>query len=231
MLALAGLAVSAAQAPDAGAASASAPQERPNSVLLFAGRMSTTDLATTLLLDARYTPVQDKISYDNDIVGVEYERDLLGAARDVRLRAEVGVAERYGHYLVCCLAVLPGDPRFYPDLTQRLAGRIYSTELWAGGKLRWENLRVGSQARFELAFTLGLSGVTRSIGRERQREIDDNGNAHLLYYLAPEVGLGLVALPDLELVFRVPHRSGGAKSLGHMEEGYNADVLGVRYRF
>jgi len=206
-----------------------APTSRPNSVLLFAGRLSTTDLASTMLFNLRYTPTQGKPSFDNDIVGLEYERDLLEVAHDVRLRAEGGVAERYGHYLVCCLQVPDNVP--HPDLTQRLNGRVYSTEAWLGGKIRWENFHLGHGIRLEIAGTIGLSGVTRTIGRERQREIDDGGNAHVQGYIAPELGVSIDSLPNFELVVRMPHRSGAAGTFGRMREAYNADVVGVRYYF
>lgn len=77
------------------------PYPRPNAILVFAGRMSTTDLATTMLFDIRYRPEQGQPSYDNDIAGVEYEHDLFELAQDVRVRFEAGLADRFGHYLVC----------------------------------------------------------------------------------------------------------------------------------
>lgn len=203
--------------------------EPRNAVLAFAGRLSTSDLGNTMIFNLHYQPPAGQPSFDNDIAGVEYERDLRAIAPDLRLRFEGGVAERFGHYLVCC-SQLP-YPKPLPDLTQRLDGRVYSTELWFGPKLRWENLHLGPELRLEISGTLGLSGVTRTIGRERQREMDDHGNAHLLYYIAPEIGASLRSLPRLELVIRIPHRSGGDHTLGNMEEGYNADIVGVRYSF
>lgn len=127
------------------------------------------------------------------------------------------------------MATPPSAP--LPDRTVQTDGRVYATEFWAGRKLRWERLHVGGGVLLELAGTVGLSAVTRFLGRERQRAIDEDGDAHLLYYFAPELGLSFERLPSLELVVRVPHRSGGDRTLGHMEEGYNADVVGVRYSF
>ena len=182
-----------------------------------------------MVFDLNYTPRQNKPSYDNDIVGAAYERDLFELGRDLRLRVEGGLAERFGHFLLCCLAVPDKVP--HPDLTVRLDGRVYSTEGWVGGKLRWENFHVASGARVSLAATVGLSGVTRTIGRERQREVDRAGNAHILGYVAPEINLALDAFPNFEAVLRVPHRSGALGTFGHMREGYNADVAGIRYLF
>lgn len=208
--------------PDATAASS---QSRPNSILVFAGRLSTTDFASTLLFNLRYTPEPGKPAYDNDIAGIEYERDVYELARNLRLRVEGGLADRFGHYLVCC------QPGPYPDATVTIADPIHSLEAWGGGKVRWENLPLGGFAKLALAGTVGLSAVTRPIGRERQREIDDHGNAHVLFYIAPEVAASLNAYRNFELVIRVPHRSGAGGTLGHMEEGYNADVVGIRYYF
>jgi hypothetical protein len=43
------------------------------------------------------------------------------------------------------------------------------------------------------AVTFGLSAVTNSIGREEDRVIGRGGDAHLLYYLGPEIDL--VSIP------------------------------------
>jgi hypothetical protein len=73
-----------------------------NSVMFFGGRLSTTDFASTVLFNLNYGP-QDgygKQGFDNYIAGIDYERNALELARDLRLRAEVGVDDRFGHYRV-----------------------------------------------------------------------------------------------------------------------------------
>jgi hypothetical protein len=202
-----------------------------NTVMVFGGRLSTTDFASTLLLNLNYQPKggYGKQGFDNYIAGIDYERDALELARDLRLRAEVGVDDRFGHYLVCCLILKRRDPR-YVDHTVWSSSLIHSAELRIGAKVRWENFRLG-RARFEIAGSIGLSGVTRALGRERQREIDYRANAHLLGYVAPEVGVSLDSAPRFELVLRVMHRSGAGGTFGGMKEGYNADVVGLRYAF
>jgi hypothetical protein len=209
----------------------SAPARR-NSILVFGGRLSTTDFPTTLLFNLDYTPDyrHGQRSWDNYIGGADYERDLVGLARDLRLRAEVGIDDRFGHYSVCCLTLLPTDPH-YRDTTVRTNGLVHSVELQAGGKVRWDNFKLGGGIRLEVAATVGLSGVTRTLGRERGREIDRNGNAHVLGFASPEVGLSLDRVPNFELVFRVLHRSGAGGTFGNIREGYDADVLGLRYAF
>ena len=202
-----------------------------DSVMVFGGRLSTTDFTSTLLFNLNYSPRSDfgKRAFDNYIAGVDYDRDTLEFAHDVRLRVEVGIDDRFGHYAVCCLIPKPHDPR-YADHTVWDSSLIHSAELRVGGQVRWETFKLGG-VRFEIAGTVGLSGVTRTLGRERQREIEYRANAHLLGFVAPEVGVSLDDEPTFELVVRVLHRSGAGGTFGGMKEGYNADVVGVRYAF
>jgi hypothetical protein len=211
--------------------SSDATPARRNSVLVFGGRLSTTDFTSTLLYNANFRDDHrhGKRAFDNYIAGADYERDVLGLARDLRVRAEVGLDDRFGHYLVCCLTLRFRDPPS-ADTTVRTNGTIHSVELWGGGKVRWENIKLGG-INLEVAATVGLSAVTRTLGAERQREIDRHGNAHVLGFVYPELGVSLVRVPRFELVIRVMHRSGAGGTFGGMREGYNADVVGVRYAF
>jgi len=211
--------------------SADTARSRRNSLMVFGGRLSTTDFTSTLLFNLNYRPDNGfgKIAWDNYIAGADYDRDIVGLAHDLRLRAEVGVDDRFGHYVVCCLIPKPYDPP-YSDRTVWHSSMVHSAELRVGATVRWENLKLWG-ARFEVAGTVGLSAVTRTLGRERQREIEYHANAHLLGYVAPELGVSLDRSPQFELVVRVMHRSGAGGLFGGMKEGYNADVIGVRYAF
>jgi len=200
-----------------------------DSLLGYWGRLSTTDMASSMLYNLNYTPKQGKPPFDNDTVGVVFQHDLGEVASNLRGLLDMGVAERYGHYLVCCLQVPDRVP--HPDTTVRLDSRLYSTEIWVGGTLRRERYRFGSYTHVEFAVTLGFSGETKTIGRERQREIDKGGNAHFLTYVAPELGFSFDSLPRWEFVLRDPHRSGFFGTFGNMREGYNANTIGCRYFF
>ena len=89
----------------------------------------------------------------------------------------------------------------------------------------FDTVRIGA------GLVAGASAVTRSIGREREREIGLSGNASVLVYLAPELYVSLPNVPNLELVLRVHHRSGIGRRIGNIDEGYNANALGIRYWF
>ncbi|HEY1426290.1 MAG TPA: hypothetical protein VGF50_06420 [Caulobacteraceae bacterium] len=76
-----------------------------------------------------------------------------------------------------------------------------------------------------------VSRLRGSIGRERERALSQHGNAHFLFYFGPELAFSLTRRERIELTFGVHHRSGANRALGHIEEGYDANTLGLRYRF
>jgi hypothetical protein len=214
------IAVPASVAP---ASAAVQQQSRPNSILVFGGLMSTTSLYDTVLLNldsgAGIYP-----HYDNTIAGIAYDRDILPLGYGFDLGIEIGVADRFGHYRDCCFTVIKSS---------RL---VQSGELWGGVRLRQEGILLFDQLRIGAAVTFGLSGATASIGAEYGHEIENGGDASVLYYFGPELDFSSPSLPALEFVLKLQHRSGGQNvsvlpTLGNMAEGYNASVAGLLYRF
>jgi hypothetical protein len=192
-------------------------EPRPNSILVFAGIMSTTDIYSTMVLNL------DKLyqhpNYDNYVAGVAYDRDLFDLGHGFYFGAEFGVADRFGYYKVCC------------DTIIKSSSIVHSGEFWAGPQIRWSGILLFDSVRVGGAVTAGLSAATASIGRERQREINDSGNARFLFYLGPELDFSAPSIPNLEFVLKLQHRSGANGTLGNLEEGYNGNVAGIRYRF
>ena len=41
-------------------------------------------------------------TYDNFIVGAAYQRDFFQFNRGILVGAEIGLADRFGHYKICC---------------------------------------------------------------------------------------------------------------------------------
>jgi len=196
---------------------------QPNSIFVFGGLMSTTDIFSTMLLNLN-SGAQGGQHYDNYIFGGAYDRDLLSIGYGFHLGVEVGIADRFGYYRECC------------DTVIKSSGLIQSDELWGGVQIRNEGILLFNRLRIGAAVTVGLSAVTASIGREYEREIEAPGNASLLYYLGPELDLSTPNLKNLEFVLKLQHRSGSKDvsflpTLGNMAEGYNANVAGIRYRF
>lgn len=114
-----------------------------------------------------------------------------------------------------------------------LAGRFgdnSSAELWAGGSLRHRGLDLGF-VTVMFGMVAGISGVTDTIGKEAWRESLHSGDARLLFYLGPELSFRFNVLPKVDFVIRTHHRSGALGTLGNMNEGSNANVLGMRFSF
>jgi hypothetical protein len=193
-----------------------------NSIVGFYGRLSTTNLGSTFFFNTvpLFTTAITGQRYDNFIAGLTYQRDFL-RYQGLVIAAEVGVADRFGHYKNCCA----------PDLVVYSSSYVDSGEFWFGPSLRYESIILFNTLRVVPGFTFGFSAVTNSIGTEHDRELDLGGNATLLGYLGFDLNFSLVDLPQWEFVLEEHHRSGANKLLGHMMEGYNANVAGVRYRF
>ena len=110
-----------------------------------------------------------------------------------------------------------------------------SGEVWLGPTLIHEGIEFGP-VTFHPGFTAGFSAVTKSYGLERTREIEEDGDASLLYYLGPELGVSLRSLPYWAFTYRFHHRSGASEvdlipTLGSIGDTMNASTFGVRYRF
>jgi len=146
------------------------------------------------------------VSYeDNHVLGAGYQQFFLGGANGPRLGLEAGTSLRFGNQT--------------------------SGELWGGLVGRYDGLFVTDAIRFSAAITVGLSVTTGTIGIERDREVEMGGDSSLLYYLGPELSLAPTDNPNLELFWRIHHRSGGWETLGDMRDGANATALGVRVSF
>jgi hypothetical protein len=140
----------------------------------------------------------------NYIAGGAYERDFF-QRWGFALGTEIGVAQRFG------------------------MGK--STEVWAGLNVRYTAFVFLNSVHITPGLTFGFSGITRPVGIEAQREADAQGDARLLGYLGPELAVSFVNFPNLELVYRLQHRSGAGGTLGKLHEGANANVFGLRFRF
>jgi hypothetical protein len=192
-----------------------APAESPHrSIHFFAGRLSTQSIGDTAIFNISEP---GKKNYDNAIVGFAYQHDFW-RWHSIIFGFEAGIADRFGPYSSCCKPPVRG-------------GTIHSGEIWGGLAVRHQGLRLTESLRLAPGLVVGVSAVTKTIGREREREITQNGDASVLIYAGPEIGLYWTGKPELELVLRLHHRSGAGTQIGKMQEGYNASVLGIRYRF
>jgi len=194
-----------------------------DSIFFFAGRLSTSNMGSTATFNTiAVDTTLESPYYDNYIVGAAYQRRFRELGHGFVLGGEIGIADRFGHYLVCC-----GDKLVTQTVTS--SNINHSGELWFGPTIRYEPFVLFDQFRITTGLTAGFSLTTNSIGVERGKELDRNGSARFLFYLGPEIAFSTVSMPNVELVVRLHHRSGALGTLGHLNEGYNANVVGLRY--
>jgi hypothetical protein len=186
------------------------------SVFGFAGRTNAGNLRDTFVFGVG---APQSMFYDNYIVGGAYQRDFFQFNSGIIIGAEVGLADRFGHYRACC------------DTVTYSNGVTHSAELWGGVSFRHQGFALFDAVRISPGFVFGLSAVSSPIGQEGLRQIYYSGSATVLFYLGFDLALALTSLPDTELVFRIQHRSGAYGTLGGMKEGNNANVIGIRQRF
>ncbi|MBI4763954.1 MAG: hypothetical protein HY787_05040 [Deltaproteobacteria bacterium] len=147
-----------------------------------------------------------KADYEkNYLLAAAHSRDFLELGYGIQLGIEFGVAVRFGEN--------------------------WTGELWGGVVIRPKGFTSREGITIAPAFTIGLSAISKSMGEEIKREIGRGGNASFLFYLGPEIAFTFPGLRRWELVYRLHHRSGAGGALGGLYEGYNANTLGLRYRF
>lgn len=192
------------------------PPSLKQSVFGFAGRTDSGNLGSTFVYGAG---APERIFYDNYIVGGAYQRDFFQFNSGLLVGAEVGLADRFGHYSICC------DTIVYSNSV------VHSAEFWTGASFRTQGIALFDAVRISPGFVFGLSLISNPIGQEGEHQIAHQGSAKVLFYLGFDLAFALAKLPDTELVFRIQHRSGAFGTLGAMKEGNNANVVGIRQRF
>ncbi len=186
------------------------------SVFVFGGLTNSGNLGSTFVYGAGAPEAK---FYDNYIVGGAYQRDLLQFNSGILVGAELGLADRFGHYKICCDTIV-----FSNNL-------VHSAELWGGVAFRHQGIALFDAVRISPGLVFGLSAISNPIGQEAEHQIVHQGSAKVLFYLGFDLAFALANSPNTELVFRIQHRSGGYGTLGAMKEGNNANVVGIRQRF
>lgn len=143
---------------------------------------------------------------DNVVIGGGYQR-FFYESLDISIGVEAGIAGRFG------------DKN--------------SAEFWGGVVGRYDGLVLFDTLKIAPAFTFGLSAITDTMaGREERLENKNpDADATLLFYLGPEFNFSLVEYPNVELFWRLHHRSGAWETLGDMKGAANANVIGARIGF
>ena len=159
------------------------------SVFGFAGRTNSGNLGSTFAFGSG---APEPIFFDNYIIGGAYQRDFVQFNSGVLIGAEVGFADRFGHYSLCCDRVVHSN---------RVA---HSAELWGGISFRHEGLALFDAIRISPGFVFGLSAISNPIGQEALHQFDHQGSANVLFYLGFDLAFALANSPNTELVIRLP---------------------------
>ena len=106
-----------------------------------------------------------------------------------------------------------------------------SMEVWFGTYIGHEGPVLMDTLRISPSLTFGLSAATgtTAVERERQRREGGTGSSDLLFYLSPEVAISHVDSPDVEVFWRLHHRSAAWHTLGVASS--DATTLGLRFKF
>ena len=138
------------------------------SVFVFGGRTNSGNLGSTFVFGAG---APEQKFYDNYILGAAYQRDFFQFNSGILVGAEVGFADRFGHYTICC------DSIVYSDSV------VHSAELWGGISFRHQGIALFDAVQISPGFVFGLSAISNPIGQEAEHQIVHQGSAGVLFYL------------------------------------------------
>ena len=200
-LALAGLASCAVSLPLGAGAQEDEAVRGLNSVTVFGGRQTRNDLSDAIV------PVEGFNFIDTYFAGGAVAREVARRG-GLAVELEAGAGVQWGTYL----------------------GEDNGTEhLWGAAYLRYDRFPWRGVVRTSVGASLGLNYITRDNALERSRNTGD-AQSRLQHYFSPEIALALPSRPNVEVLYRVHHRS-GVYGLFCTDCGSNIDTLGLRYRF
>jgi hypothetical protein len=183
----------------------------------YVGQFTNTDQSAILGLNSSFipdagdfVPVWDYDWRSSYIAAMAFSRRVVSIGNALDIEIEAGAAQRFG--------------------------RMDATEVWGAVYVRWTKFPWNKYLRTTVALSTGFNYATEIEWLERQRDIKSSGS-RLLHFLSPEITFALPQYKELEFVFRIHHRSGGANIVGKMDifngvaAGAHHATAGVRYRF
>lgn len=124
----------------------------------------------------------------------------------------------------CCLTIEP----------ELGAGRRFGNqdefEFWGALYLRYRGFPWDRYLTTSVAISTGMNYATGTSEEERERNQNETGS-RWLHYLSPEVTFALPSHPDVELMFRLHHRSGIFGLINGAHGGNQYGTVGLRVRF
>lgn len=124
----------------------------------------------------------------------------------------------------CCLTI-------EPELgVGRRFGEQDEFEFWGAFYLRYRGFPWDHLVATSVALSTGMNYATGTSEQERQRNQNETGS-RWLHYFSPEITFALPSHPDVELMFRLHHRSGIFGTINGARGGNQYGTVGIRVRF
>lgn len=169
---------------------------------VYVGRYISTTMSSIFL---RYeNPPWQWHTKDSTLVSGSLSREILTYEDYFAFETEVGIGKRFG-----------GQNEW---------------EFWSALYGRWKKFPWNDYVRTSVALSTGVNYATDVSGWEKLKS--PGHTSEVLHYLSPEITFGLPSQPNLDLVFRFHHRSGG--SLGVFNNtggGSQYQTVGLRYHW
>lgn len=142
-------------------------------------------------------------SKDSWLVSGSFSREVVTYNKLFAFETEVGIGKRFGD--------------------------LEAGEGWAALYFRWKAFPWNHILRTSIGVSTGVNFATKIDQVERDKSTN---TSRVLHYLSPEITFGLPDKPDLDLVFRFHHRSGGKLPIFNNTSGAaQYQTVGVRYRW
>ena len=169
----------------------------------FAGRYVRTPMSDIFGLSDVTAPWDWKFR-DSTIVGAAFSRDVLTYGRFWAFETEIGAAKRFGAQ--------------------------DEWELWGALYWRWKAFPWNDYVRTSIAVSTGVNWASDVSRIEREKS--PRHQSQVLHYLSPEITFGPPGNPNLDVVLRFHHRSGGDLALFDKTGGGSQyQTIGLRYRW
>jgi hypothetical protein len=142
---------------------------------------------------------------DDHLAAVTVSREMARLFGDrLRLEPELGIGQRFGEQ--------------------------DETEAWAALFVRYRGFPWDDVLVTSFALSTGLNYATDVSELERERARDGEGS-QWMHFFSPEITLALPSLPEVELMFRMHHRSGVFGLVSDAWGGAQYATVGLRIRF